>query len=135
LQLLLLTSLRMWCIFVASPVLCFQVPSCCVLTSLGLSLLPGSTPGGREFSSALQLLLQTLRTSSLQLLGNGTFRVEEAAGETADNYKGMMPSAVRARLGIVVLVQLLWTSSLQLLGNGTFRVEEAAGEMEIITEA
>jgi hypothetical protein len=49
-----------------------------VLTSLGLQLLPGSAPGGSEFSSALQQLLQALQSSSLQLLGSGTFRVEEA---------------------------------------------------------
>ncbi|WIA22248.1 hypothetical protein OEZ85_004573 [Tetradesmus obliquus] len=56
-----------------------QVPSCCVLTSLGLSLLPGSVPGGREFGSALQQLLQSLQGSSLQLLGSSGFQLEAAA--------------------------------------------------------
>lgn len=61
-----------------------QVPSCCVLTSLGLSLLPGSVPGGREFGSALQQLLQSLQSSSLQLLGSSGFQLEAAAAGGAD---------------------------------------------------
>jgi predicted nucleic acid-binding protein len=117
-----------------------QVPSCCVLTSLGLSLLPGSTPGGREFGSALQQLLQRLRTSSLQLLGNGTFRVEEAAGEipVAQRHKDVIRSAVCAcecAVALVHLMQMLRTSSLQLLESETFRVEEAAGETQTTTKA
>jgi hypothetical protein len=53
-----------------------------VLTSLGLSLLPGSAPGGQEFAAAVQQLLQSLQRSSLQLLGSGGFKLEETdAGE------------------------------------------------------
>lgn len=62
-----------------------QVPSCCVLTSGGLSVLPGSIPGGVEFSHALQQLLQGVQSSSLQLLGNDGLKVAteaDAAGET-----------------------------------------------------
>lgn len=57
-----------------------EVPSCCVMTNLGLSVLPGSMPGGSCYSEAVGLLLENLKSSELQLLGGEGFKVETNTG-------------------------------------------------------
>lgn len=57
-----------------------EVPSCCVMTTLGLSVLPGSTPGGSCYREAMALLLEGLQSSELKLLGGEGFKVETNPG-------------------------------------------------------
>lgn len=64
-----------------------EVPSCCVMTNLGLSVLPGSQPGGNCFNEAVGLLLEGLRTSEVQLMGGEGFKVESTSGKALDVIK------------------------------------------------
>lgn len=61
-----------------------QVPSCCVLTNLGLSQLAGSSAGGTHFCSAVQQLLADLQANAAAcgFWGN-SLRVQVKDGTTA----------------------------------------------------
>lgn len=61
-----------------------QVPSCCVLTNMGLCVLPGSAPGGAGFQAVLQQVLDALCSSrQLQMFGAGGLRLEAAHAGTS----------------------------------------------------
>jgi hypothetical protein len=80
---------QMVCAVVATAALTAQVPSCCVLTSLGMSVLPGSRPGGAAFTATLQQAMKTIQQSNLNIWGQLTLEVDgnataAAAGKNAD---------------------------------------------------
>jgi hypothetical protein len=62
----------------SAPSLVPQVPCCCVISGMGMTRLPGSTPGGAAYEAALRLLQASLQGSQLRLFGPDGFTLLNA---------------------------------------------------------
>lgn len=84
-----------------------QVPSCCVLTNLGLSTLPGSRPGGSTHTSAVSQLVSDLQAgaASYSFWGNQlSVRLRDDSSIQAGWYQRGMHSLDTEQMLLTVLI-------------------------------